>query len=148
MPVRINIEETSQNLSARGGLVLWRETLDRLGLAKQIARALPAHKLPTGATSHRKFHAMRTAQSGRGDGFKEGPTATVKGARGDVQRVFKRPPKKLGGLGRGEPGYCNVALCKAWANAQAKFCCVMRKLMLGPLLPRITRWDKAKTVMF
>ena len=57
MPVRIKIEETSQHLSARGGLVLWRETLDHLDLEKKLANSLPVYKIATAATSYEKFEA-------------------------------------------------------------------------------------------
>jgi hypothetical protein len=67
MPVRINIEETPQNLSARGGLVLWREVLDQLGLEKKLKTALPTYKIATAATSYEKFEAIVLGLVGGGD---------------------------------------------------------------------------------
>ena len=67
MPVRINIEETSQKLSARGGLVLWREVLDQLGLEKKLTMALPTYRIATAATSYEKFEAMVLGLAGGGD---------------------------------------------------------------------------------
>jgi hypothetical protein len=58
MPFRINIDETPQNLSARGGLVVWREVLDHLGLEKKLSKALPTYKIATAASSYEKFEAM------------------------------------------------------------------------------------------
>lgn len=47
-----------------------------------------------------------------------------------------------------DSGYCNFAFFNACANAQAKFCCAMRKLMFEPLLRRVNHWNKTKTVTF
>lgn len=67
MPVHIKIEETPQNLSARGGLVLWREVLDQLGLEKKLTKALPTYKIATAASSYEKFEAMVLGLAGGGD---------------------------------------------------------------------------------
>src|SRR5690606_2691715 len=58
MPTPIKIEQTSQHLSARGGLALWREILDHQGLEKKLKGALPTYKIATTATSYEKFEAM------------------------------------------------------------------------------------------
>src|SRR5438552_2932878 len=71
MPVRIKIEETPQKLSARGGLVLWRESLDQLGLEKKIGAALPTYKIATAASSYEKFEAMVLGLAAGGDNLDE-----------------------------------------------------------------------------
>lgn len=58
MSIRINIEETNQQLSARGGLVLWREVLDQLGLERKLEAALPTYKIACQASAYEKFEAM------------------------------------------------------------------------------------------
>jgi hypothetical protein len=67
MPVRINIDETSQSLSARGGLVLWREALDQLALEKKLASSLPTYKIATAASSYEKFEAIVLGLAAGGD---------------------------------------------------------------------------------
>lgn len=67
MPVRINIDETPQRLSARGGLVLWREILDQLALEKKLASSLPTYKIATAATSYEKFEAVVLGLAAGGD---------------------------------------------------------------------------------
>src|SRR5690606_2272199 len=57
MPVRIKIETTDQHISARGGLVIWREVLDQLGLEKKLKGALPVYKIATPASSYEKWEA-------------------------------------------------------------------------------------------
>jgi hypothetical protein len=58
MAIRINIETTNQHLSARGGLVVWREVLDQLGLERKLQAALPAYKIACQASAYEKFEAM------------------------------------------------------------------------------------------
>ena len=256
MPIRINIEETPQNLSARGGLVLWRETLDHLDLERKLKAALPTYKIATAASSYEKFEAMVLGLAGGGDcldemdrlaldpafdavtgelvtartygdylrafdpqllknlqyglidsaielrqrlgllgdtytllldstdheqhgkkmegletnykgnwgldslnGFDElgfqlwsrvrkGATFTANGSSEVIHEVFKRLPRKVKRMVLADSGYCNFAFFNACANAQAKFACVMRKLMLKPLLGRVTHWSKPKKVAF
>ena len=57
MPLPIKIETTNQCLSARGGLLLWREVLDQLDLKRRLDKALPAYKIATAASSYEKFEA-------------------------------------------------------------------------------------------
>jgi hypothetical protein len=256
MPIRIKIEETVQHLSARGGLVLWRETLDQLGLEKKLAAALPTYKIVTAASSYEKWEAMVLGLAAGSDnlddmdrlaldpafdavtgelvtgrsygdylrrfdaqllrnmrlalienalelrlrlgllkddytllldstdhkqhgekmeglawnyknnwgldslvafdelGFqlwsdvRKGSAATSTGSSEVIHEVMKRLPRRVKRMVLADSGYCNFAFFNACANAQAKFCCVMRKLMLEPLLGRITRWNEAKKVMF
>lgn len=252
MPVPIKIEETSQHLSARGGLVLWRETIDQLGLEKKLKGALPTYKIATPASSYEKFEAMvlglaagadnldgmdrlaldpafdattgelvtarsygdflrlfdaqllrnmrlalienaielRTRLGLLDDSFtmlldstdhkqhgekmegletnykgnwgldsltafdelgfqlwshvRKGATFTSNGAPEVIHEVFKRLPRKVKRMVLADSGFCNFAFFNACANAQAKFVCTMRKLMLEPLLGRITHWNEAK----
>jgi hypothetical protein len=58
MPLPIKIGVTDQYLSARGGVVLWREVLDHLDLKKRLAESLPTYKIATAASSYEKFEAM------------------------------------------------------------------------------------------
>lgn len=57
MSVRIKIETTDQHISARGGLVLWREVLDHLGLKQKLQGSLPTYKIATAASSYEKWEA-------------------------------------------------------------------------------------------
>jgi hypothetical protein len=256
MPIRIKIEETSQHLSARGGLVLWRETLDQLGLERKLQGALPTYKIATAASSYEKWEAMVVGLAAGADnldamdrlaldpafeavtgelvtgrsygdylrlfdaqllrnmrlalienalelrmrlgllgedftllldstdheqhgekmeglawnykqnwgldslvafdelGFqlwsevRKGSASTSTGSSEVIHEVFKRLPRKVRRMVLADSGYCNFAFFNACANAQAKFCCVMRKLMLEPLLGRITHWIPAKKLTF
>jgi len=57
MPLPIKIDVTDQCLSARGGLVLWREVIDQLDLKRRLEGSLPAYKIATAASSYEKFEA-------------------------------------------------------------------------------------------
>jgi hypothetical protein len=67
MPVPIKIETTDQRLSARGGLILWREVIDQLDLKRRLAKALPTYKIATAASSYEKFEATVLAVAAGAD---------------------------------------------------------------------------------
>ena len=58
MPLPIKIGTTDQCLSARGGVILWREVLDHLDLKRRLKDSLPAYKIATAASPYEKFEAM------------------------------------------------------------------------------------------
>lgn len=58
MPVPTKIGTTNQMVSARGGVVLWREVIDQLDLKRRLRGSLPTYKIATSASAYEKLEAM------------------------------------------------------------------------------------------